>query len=262
MNLIGLTEGTTNHDYSYTISSIDPEENHIRYYIDWGDDTSEWTDYFNSNESLNLHHSWKNHGTYNIWYNNEDEYGVVNSFGPLFDFKVISITDENKVDQKQTLFFDGADVNDGIFSNKIWLAQSFVPQYTTLSKVALEISTSSYYVGPLTLSIRNNLTGEDLATVTVLPNVIDNWFTERLKWTTFDVPDLDVILGDSYYLIIHCDQTDSLGAWMHVNSDCDFHPDYEEDPYTDGNAFLSKNYGRNWIENSKVNDFCFVTYGS
>jgi len=249
-------------DCSFNISSIDPEGNHIRYYINWGDDSDEWTGFFDSEESVDLKHSWEASGTYNVWYNNEDEYGNINSFGPILDCITVSISDEDEeADQKQTLFFDGADVNDGIFSNRIWLAQSFVPQYTTLSKVDLEISTSSYCVGPMTLHIRNNLTGEDLTKISVVPPVVDNWFTERLKWTTFDIPDVDVIPNETYYLIVHCEQSNSLAAWMHVNTDCDFHPDYKKDPYIMGKAFLSKNLGGKWIEYSKINDFCFVTYG-
>ncbi|UCB58578.1 MAG: caspase family protein [Thermoplasmatales archaeon] len=261
-DFIGQKNSTVDSDCSFSISSRDPEKNHIHYYVNWGDNTEEWTSYVDSDEAINLHHSWKDAGTYNVWYNNEDDYGVVHSFGPILDRIVVMISDEEeKVDQQQTCFFDGYDVNDGVFSNRIWLSQSFVPSYSTLSRVDLLISTSSYNVGPITLSIRSNLTGEDFIEVSAVPPVVDNWFTELLRWTTFNLPNIDVVPDDTYYLIVHCKESDSLAAWMNVNSDCEFHPDYQNDPYENGMTFLSKNIGRTWIEYPNINDFCFVTYG-
>jgi hypothetical protein len=262
-DFIGDKSGRVFNECSFSLLSSDSEKNQIRYFIDWGDDSEEWTSFVDSDETVNLSHSWSNIGTYNLWFNNEDDHGMVHSFGPILDRIVVSIADaDENVDQQQTCFFDGADVDDGIFSRRVWLAQSFVPDYSTLSRVDLMISTSSYYVGPMTLSVRNNLTGEDLTSVTVIPQVLDNWYTERLKWTSFDIENLEVVPGETYYLVIHFESSDSLGAWLNVHSDCDFHPDYQDDPYSKGIPLVSINRGETWVEYQDINDFCFVTYGS
>jgi len=63
----GPTNGVINNDYNYNLYSIDPENEDIYYYIDWGDDNSE-NIYgpFESGANVIINHTWASSGTYEI----------------------------------------------------------------------------------------------------------------------------------------------------------------------------------------------------
>ncbi|UCF49216.1 MAG: SBBP repeat-containing protein, partial [Thermoplasmatales archaeon] len=62
----GPSSGEPGIEYEYTLNSTDPEELPIMYFIDWGDNTSEWTEYCSSGVEITLKHIWENQGTYLI----------------------------------------------------------------------------------------------------------------------------------------------------------------------------------------------------
>jgi len=62
----GPSVGKVGISYNWTFLSTDPEGDDIAYYIDWGDDTSNITDYFPSGTDVKVKHTWSNDGTYNI----------------------------------------------------------------------------------------------------------------------------------------------------------------------------------------------------
>jgi len=63
-NITGEANGKAGKDYDYTFVANDPDFNQIRFFIDWGDNTSEWTDYQNPGEELIINHTWVEKGTY------------------------------------------------------------------------------------------------------------------------------------------------------------------------------------------------------
>jgi hypothetical protein len=52
--------------YDFTFNATDPDEDSIMYFVDWGDDNTERTEYSDSGEEITLKHSWLDEGTYII----------------------------------------------------------------------------------------------------------------------------------------------------------------------------------------------------
>lgn len=64
--ITGPTNGKINTEYNFTFNSIDPEGDLVKYYIDWGDNNTEWTEYVDSSVEIILKHSWSKKGEYTI----------------------------------------------------------------------------------------------------------------------------------------------------------------------------------------------------
>lgn len=62
----GPPSGKKGMEYEYTFNATDPDSNNIKYYIDWGDDNTIWTDYHESGKEVTLKHVWSKKGTYTI----------------------------------------------------------------------------------------------------------------------------------------------------------------------------------------------------
>jgi len=62
----GPTNGKPNQQYTFTFNAVDPDEDDLFYFIDWGDgNTEEWIGPYVSNEKLTRNHSWDK-GDYTI----------------------------------------------------------------------------------------------------------------------------------------------------------------------------------------------------
>ena len=262
----GPMPGQINTELSFTFSSYDLENDMIRFLVDWGDGTEETTEYYNPGESVTLSHQWSAPGTFNIWFESEDEFGVAKYSQTGFpDHSVITVTDKNSIDQRQTQMYEECCLNAVYITNKQWLAQSFTPNENLLSQVDLQAMVSAVYTNPspMIVSIRNDLKEEDLTNVIVMPQKIYNHMipeAPRSTWTTFDFPDIQVIPGETYYIICRC-ESEALGMWAYAGIGYENDPDYSNDPYPNGEAFISKNEGNSWQKITTLQDFCFVTYG-
>jgi len=65
--ITGTTEGNAGDSYTYTFVSNDPENYPLKYYIEWGDDTTTgWTWEYDSGEEVEISHTWSEQGTYEI----------------------------------------------------------------------------------------------------------------------------------------------------------------------------------------------------
>ncbi len=62
----GPSSGKTNVGYEYTFNSTDPEGDPVMYFIDWGDNNTDWTEYGDSGEEIILKHTWDEEGEYTI----------------------------------------------------------------------------------------------------------------------------------------------------------------------------------------------------
>jgi hypothetical protein len=262
----GPFSGQISTEYSYSFSADDEENDMIRHLVDWGDGTEEITDYHYSGEPANLSHEWSKIGTYNIWFESEDENGSAKWSQTGFpDHISVTITDEQPIDQRQTQSYEECCGNAAILTHEQWLAQSFIPTKSVLSQVDLETAVSAVYTEPcpLIVSIRNDLQEEDLTSVVVMPQQIHNHMipeAPRFTWTTFDFPDIEVVPGETYYIVCRC-ESEAFGTWGYAGVGYDHDPDYCDDPYLNGVAFISKNQGGYWKELLALQDFCFVTYG-
>ncbi len=82
--IFGTTRIVKNEEYSYTISSMDPEGGDIYYYVDWGDgDYEKWIGPHNSNEEICLKHTWKNNGSYYIKVKSKDDQNSESNWGSI-----------------------------------------------------------------------------------------------------------------------------------------------------------------------------------
>jgi len=57
-SLWGETRPYIGTEYEYSFSSTDPNGHQIRYHIEWGDDTENWTGFYASGEVANASHTW------------------------------------------------------------------------------------------------------------------------------------------------------------------------------------------------------------
>ena len=236
---IGQIIGETNTTYDYSTVSIDPEGHRIKYGWDWDSDNivDEWSDLLNSGTWHNISLSWSVEGTYNIKVKAEDELGINSEWS---NKTVVSMSSDHFPDQRQT------EIGGGIFIQNFWVAQSFVPSLSNLSKVELGII--SWGVGeptPINLYIRDNLTGENLAETS---RSIPNYGYDKIYWSTFNFEDLNVIPGNTYYIV--CKKT-GLDWGYNLKIGCTYLP---------GRLFHSEN-GENWNKYPGGCDGCFVTWG-
>jgi len=82
----GSLSGYPGTEYDYIFNSVDPDGNDVKYYIDWGDDTSEVTDSNPSGTDVTVPHTWTNSGKYTITAYAEDSTGLA---GQSTTFQVI-----------------------------------------------------------------------------------------------------------------------------------------------------------------------------
>jgi len=65
--ITGQEKGKKGTTYEYTISTTDPEDQQVWFWVDWGDDNNTgWLGPYNSSEELVLNHSWAKRGTYQV----------------------------------------------------------------------------------------------------------------------------------------------------------------------------------------------------
>lgn len=62
----GQKEGFVNCSYNFDVVTNEPNSNKVRYFVDWDDGTSEWTDYYNSGEEVTISHMWNNSDMYSL----------------------------------------------------------------------------------------------------------------------------------------------------------------------------------------------------
>jgi len=58
-SITGPTSGKAGTEYSYNVTSTDPDGDMIKYIIDWGDDTTDTTEYYNSGVIVVVSNAWK-----------------------------------------------------------------------------------------------------------------------------------------------------------------------------------------------------------
>jgi hypothetical protein len=155
----------------------------------------------------------------------------------------------------------------------VQIAQSFIPTKEILMRVELFIGKNSTATYPYILTIRTNLTGEDLTLTSVAPGHIP---TEDFDWVEFDFDDIVVTTGQTYYIVSYTENTtENWYAWGANN---------KSDSYPFGCAWYSIDDGETWsnksTESSSSNteewiiqgtqsrlgdvhtwDMCFKTYG-
>jgi len=79
----GAIIGKIREKYEYTFNTIDPDGDNIKYFIDWEDGKTEWTDFHASGTDVRINHTWSKKGTYTIKAKAKDIHGAQSRWGEL-----------------------------------------------------------------------------------------------------------------------------------------------------------------------------------
>jgi uncharacterized repeat protein (TIGR01451 family) len=142
----------------------------------------------------------------------------------------------------------------GYYAN-LSIAQSFIPQMEVLTRTFFLMARNASTAHPCFLAVRDNLTAEDLAVVSVEPSefpIVNGTPTEeQLAWIEFNFDDLWVTPGQTYYIVVYTANITDNYYWISGNG---------TNIYQNGTVYLSLNDGQNWSEFTDA-DGCFKTYG-
>ena len=72
----GSIIGNPGIEYEFTFNASDPDNDSVMYYISWGDNNIEWTEYGDSCKEITLKHTWNMKGKYKIKSKAKDIYGA------------------------------------------------------------------------------------------------------------------------------------------------------------------------------------------
>ncbi|MFA5102300.1 MAG: SdrD B-like domain-containing protein [Candidatus Thermoplasmatota archaeon] len=82
-NINGPTFGHAHSRYDYLIVAIDPDEDDLRYIIDWDDENTDATPLLPSGHALSTTHLWESYGFYTIQVNARDEHNATSDISQL-----------------------------------------------------------------------------------------------------------------------------------------------------------------------------------
>ena len=180
---------------------------------------------------------------------------------------------DDDIDQSQTTYVEESvlpigQIIDGEVIANVWVAQSFIPQKETLTRVFLYMGRNSSTNYSLNLSIRKYLSGDDLTNINVSADQIP---TDIFDWVEFDFHDIPVRVNETYYIITHTENvSDNVYIWAANNQNIS---------YPNGCAWISLDEGNSWGNESaslysqflhfnkpmplqqNTWDMCFATFG-
>jgi len=97
----GPTSGSPRETYSYSSVVDEPDGDPIKYYFDWGDGNTSWTDYVAAGEMVTMNYSWEKQGDYDVRVMAKDEHGLESAWS---DPLTVSVP-RNKFVKSYDLFF-------------------------------------------------------------------------------------------------------------------------------------------------------------
>ncbi|MCK4365765.1 MAG: hypothetical protein KAW45_06915, partial [Thermoplasmatales archaeon] len=239
----------------YTTVSTDPENDLIQYGWVWNCDDWDWgtvdywTGFYESGEVCEVSHIFEEPGVFPVRVKARDEYGAEKLWG-TFSLELITIVckDDEIVDQYQLRWSH----TESSTVEQPKRAQSFKPNASTISKLKLKLSYQlngdSY---PMTLTIRDNLTGTNLTKVTKTIETEDLSNKQAREWVEicFSSP-IDLVPQSTYYIVLESSYIgEGFFGWCQQ----------DEDPYPRGKCWFKHYYEDEWGPYNNE-DFCFVTY--
>jgi hypothetical protein len=81
--IVGPTSGTPGTSYDFIFNADDPNGDDVRYIIDWGDETTDTTDFNLSDTDVKVSHIWSEKGKYTIRAKAKDIYGGESDWATL-----------------------------------------------------------------------------------------------------------------------------------------------------------------------------------
>jgi len=129
------------------------------------------------------------------------------------------------------------------------VSQSFRPTVNVLTKVLLMVDHYPQIADfDVTVSIRKNLDGSDLTSVSVSASKL----YEYSGYHVFDFQDIKVIENDTYYIVVRVLPGDPMHYSLAGRAD---------NSYERGEHLISSDYGQTWHINQFISDLFFATYG-
>jgi hypothetical protein len=83
--ITGPNSGKPGQSLTFIFNAMDPDDDDVRIIIDWGDGSSDTTDFITSGSDISVSHIWETEDIYSITAKAEDEYGLI---GPEGSFTV------------------------------------------------------------------------------------------------------------------------------------------------------------------------------
>jgi hypothetical protein len=171
----------------------------------------------------------------------------------------VRTTYEDELDQSMTDYDGSLPVGRtnlfGFYAN-LTVSQSFIPQKELLTRTQFLMARNASTSHPCVLAIRDNLTGENLAIVSVAPDefpVVNETPTEeQLAWVEFNFDDIWVTPGQTYYIVVYTTNITENYYWISGNG---------TNIYPNGSVMLSIDDGKTWMDIFPDADGCFKTYG-
>jgi hypothetical protein len=185
----------------------------------------------------------------------------INAIATIENKKLVEPLSE-ELDQFQEVMTENAAVPVGSFpvpqnpSIYIQVAQSFVPTKDIITKVDLYIGKNITATEPLEISIRKELTEEDLTVASVAPGDVP---TQTYDWVEIDIDDVKINPDETYYIVALTENiTDNYYAWG-ANNQSESYPygcaaNNQSESYPYGCAWISIDEGGNWTNESSTPD--------
>jgi len=82
-DITGPTSGKAGTAYDYNFTATDPDGHDVKYFIDWGDDHTEWTDFASSGTPVTVSHTWSKRNIYTIKAKAKDLYDAESDWTTL-----------------------------------------------------------------------------------------------------------------------------------------------------------------------------------
>lgn len=152
---------------------------------------------------------------------------------------------DRRVDQQQLSFSHNVGLG-----GQYLKAQSFKPSSALLSKIKICVYKWPSVVSPLKLSIRQNLSGDDLVSTSIYGTHLLN-FTDYLL--EFDFPDINTNPGQTYYIVLSA--PDAYPTTYGLKSQ-------QKDEYNEGELYSSTDDGLSWEQYEHSSDLLFITYNN
>ncbi len=138
-----------------------------------------------------------------------------------------------------------------------WIAQSFQPTITDLTKVDLYLSRDQDATnGNIKVSIKSSLTGSDLASKTIGITTINYPYTNGNWYSFIFSSSITITPGSTYYIVLCLTQNQPSNNnlyWWHSS----------DNSYQHGSVYYSVNSGSTWNDDPDPNkDTLFKTYGN
>ncbi len=242
-----VTIGQLCTSYVFNASSTDPENNNITYGWNWskdrsfdsnfycdffwgwgGYDVENWSVYYSSGDNCTMSHSWNEPGIYAVRVKGKDEYGAERienlEYSGLWSkpkYLLINAEDEI-VDQYQIK------ANDFNQLGAYPIVQTFIPNSSYLSKIKLKLGLTQNYEAwseepefkeyPLNVSIRDKLTGENLAFASKLVSKELKEINSRVDWVEFDFTNINVTPNKTYYIVLEDDTNYMIYRWLYYDN--------------------------------------------